>query len=1311
MVGRITPTLGDKKPPSSAQYKPTDQAIRDWIKTHKGRNGRPLPNTKRSRARAIRILTKKNYEASLPSGREMSFAQTDAAFQVAYGFCRVPGVLSFIATTQNKDVMHHVYTIACHTITQVTSIIINDVTILFDGGGSYPATSTGGLDPAGNSVDGWAGKVYACVNYGYTTQPAIPELVAVYAGAPTELWTTDHRQRERAHVYLRLTYDKKLFGEGDLKVQFQILGKPLYDPRNDLTYGNGNPALMLADYITDSLFGLGYTWADIDTDSLSTAANVCDELVPTLTALELRYGPCGGSFTAETEPSEVIDTLERAMAGEVIYSGGKWKFQAGTGSRSTVLTLSEDDLRGPVTLDTITSKKDLINSVRGTFYSEAAAWVKKDFPAVSVAAYVTEDSGRVRWADLDLPFTHYSPQAQRMARIALEDSRRQTHLTASFGLRAYELEAGDIVALNLPRYGYDGTQTFVVLDYELSLENGIELQVHLQLKEWDANIYAWTAAENEQTTHEPNYPTLPNPYAIDAPTGLTLESGTSHLYIQTDGTIVTRIFAQWSLPDDALLASGGRVEIQWKPSASGSWVSYQRLLPNSESAYIVDVQDGEEYDVRVRAVNVIGAESAWTTATNHNVVGKTAAPSDVTGFTATIDAARIITFSWDAVPDLDISYYEIRTGTNWFTGDFAQNTDRVTCTYGPVTYGTYAFIIKAVDTTGNQSVTGATVSVNAEFPPDITGLTYSVNANGYFLSWDASPIPDLLTYEIRRGVSWDGGVPIGFTTSPTFRIDQPYGTDTFWVKTQDRTGDYSFNPASISITFATVPSPSTQSYRVDFAGAWLTWVNPSYEFFSHCEVRRGTSWSSATPIGTTKGTDFNVGFLAVGTTSYLIRTVNTWGALSDPVQVDVVIVSIDQPTFTASIISADIAFTWTVPGAQFGIKEFEIRYGATFAGGTSLGKFSATSHRVKVDWLGARTYWIVAYDYAGNTSSPTSLSQSIAAPGVVSSLAISVINERVLIDWDTPATGTLPIDRYRVYKGATFAGAALIYTVDGSFATFFEAESGSYTYWVQAVDVAGNVGTESGVSTNVYKPTDFIIRDDQTLAGGSATLTRVYNDAGTLIGPVDTSLDWVTSFGSNTNLADEITAGMAVYLEPSTTSDGTIVWTVDYGATLSGSLITFSYVGTTLNGTPTITPNIQTSLDGSSYTNQGDLSEVFVSSFRYAKLKLTLHAPNTHSMCKIENARARITLKKGTDSGVASALAADSGGTTVTFNVDFLDVDSIQLTALSTSFANAVYDFTDVPNPTSFKILVFDKDGNRINGTISWAVEGALNVL
>ena len=97
-----------------------------------------------------------------------------------------------------------------------------------------------------------------------------------------------------------------------------------------------------------------------------------------------------------------------------------------------------------------------------------------------------------------------------------------------------------------------------------------------------------------------------------------------------------------------------------------------------------------------------------------------------------------------------------------------------------------------------------------------------------------------------------------------------------------------------------------------------------------------------------------------------------------------------------------------------------------------------------------------------------------------------------------------------------------------------------------------------------------------------------------------------------------------------------------------------------------------------------------------------------HALAHLVLLEARLDVRLETDEGTVNALASDSGGTTVNFNKSYKDIISINVSVLDTVEKKAIFDFTDVPNPTSFKVLVFDTTGARVNATVHWISRGVL---
>jgi hypothetical protein len=95
-----------------------------------------------------------------------------------------------------------------------------------------------------------------------------------------------------------------------------------------------------------------------------------------------------------------------------------------------------------------------------------------------------------------------------------------------------------------------------------------------------------------------------------------------------------------------------------------------------------------------------------------------------------------------------------------------------------------------------------------------------------------------------------------------------------------------------------------------------------------------------------------------------------------------------------------------------------------------------------------------------------------------------------------------------------------------------------------------------------------------------------------------------------------------------------------------------------------------------------------------------------HSIVGFFSLRVNLDVKREVDSGEVQCFAADAGGTVVNFNKAFKDVDSITLAVAGSAPRTAIYDFVDAPSPTTFKILVFDNTGARVNGKVSWKARG-----
>ena len=197
--------------------------------------------------------------------------------QIIYGKMRVGGAIVFDeATGDNNKFLHRIIAVAGHEVQSFEEIYINDEVVTLDGSGNVTSPSQ------------YNTKIKINLHLGSSDQTADSDLVAESAK-----WTSEHRLRGIAYMYVRLKFDADAFPNGIPIFTATIKGKKLYDPRTSSTAWSDNPALCLRDYLT-SKYGLEENVANIDDTLVSSAANVCDQT--NTIAGTTRY-TCNGGFT------------------------------------------------------------------------------------------------------------------------------------------------------------------------------------------------------------------------------------------------------------------------------------------------------------------------------------------------------------------------------------------------------------------------------------------------------------------------------------------------------------------------------------------------------------------------------------------------------------------------------------------------------------------------------------------------------------------------------------------------------------------------------------------------------------------------------------------------------------------------------------------------------------------------------------------------------------------------------------------------------------------------------------------------------
>ena len=488
-------------------------------------------------------------------------------------------------------------------------------------------------------------------------------------------------------------------------------------------------------------------------------------------------------------------------------------------------------------------------------------------------------------------------------------------------------------------------------------------------------------------------------------------------------------------------------------------------------------------------------------------------------------------------------------------------------------------------------------------------------------------------------------------------------------------------------------------------------VNPEPDVKRY-EYRVGTTWAAAAVLTTDGGTNFLWGVQATGTYTLWVAAVDAFGNYSTPTSTSATVAAAAVTVPSANLVGTDVLMSWAGTPGAFAIAGYELRYGSSWAAGTVLGFRQVTNYQETIFWIGTRTYWLAPLDVKGNYGTPVSQTVTINAPGVATGFYAKVIDNNALLYWSAPAIGggQLPIDHYDVRSGASWAAGTVIGSNGNStFTTVFEQLAGTYTYWVAAVDSAGNYGTAVSVSAYINQPPDYILRANinSTFAGARTNATPF---GGGLLLPVNTTETWTQHFVNNgwATPQAQITAGYPLYIEPSATS-ATYTEAIDYGTTLPATNITATLNSTVLSGTVGISCQIQwsnTSAAGPWTNAPAGATSAVATNFRWVQVIYTFTATGGTNLLQLTGLNVKLSVKQRVDSGSGTAAV---GGTAVSFGYAFIAADCPMVQPSFTSGAApryAVVTYVGGVNPTGFTVQIFNSAGADVGGAFSWTVRG-----
>jgi hypothetical protein len=535
------------------------------------------------------------------------------------------------------------------------------------------------------------------------------------------VWPLSAQLRGQTYVYIRFNLNQAEFQGGLIPIEVDLTGKKLYDPRTGLTAWSENPALVAYDYLSSELGGVPASVLPLA--GFISAANDCDDIVSTPDGAWTgkRY-TFNGTIDSDEGQEQVLEVIAQSMAGGIVAT--TWDIYAGK-YRAPVMAVSQSDIVGEFAVSPGLPLNNIYNTVKGQYVGPENNYIINDYQPYQNDTYLDAD-GQELATNINLPYTSTQQRCTNLARVFMEDNRNGFSMTGLFSLKLFGVKPGDRIAFTSPFFGQD-SKIFRMTDKAF----GAGQFVRCGFKEDSPEIYDLADATVIDQTPNTN---LPNPFDIDDIQSLTLESGDDQLLIQDDGTIVSRILAVWPQSTSPGIIQNGQIEIQYQAVGATEWQSAPILPGDATEAYLTPVEDGTFYSVRIRATNpYLNVSSDWTYAALHQVIGKTEPPPDVLNFTALDN-----TFTWSPVVAKDLAGYELRfnygQNTTWGVATPLHIGIVTESPWTPENYpsGAVTVLIKAQDTTGNQSENVAAIFTNLG-DPIVENLieTYDDKAAGF----------------------------------------------------------------------------------------------------------------------------------------------------------------------------------------------------------------------------------------------------------------------------------------------------------------------------------------------------------------------------------------------------------------------------------------------------------------------------------------------------------------------------------------------------------------------------------------------------
>lgn len=391
-----------------------------------------------------------------------------------------------------------------------------------------------------------------------------------------------------------------------------------------------------------------------------------------------------------------------------------------------------------------------------------------------------------------------------------------------------------------------------------------------------------------------------------------------------------------------------------------------------------------------------------------------------------------------------------------------------------------------------------------------------------------------------------------------------------------------------------------------------------------------------------------------------------------------------------------------------------IRLGSTWSTATEVSSKASSTHLLSWQEAGLLTVWAAHVDELGNESArPVSASIVIRGPSQVQMTAIEMQANALTMQWVDAKTDQ-PILRYEYFtgpQGTPFENCVSWGSAgsDGRSDLRTFRTPGSKQVYVVAYDLALNASVPTGFVVNSNMPSDFVLATEYFEDWQTSELSNTVilgGAAGQLLMPL-TAQTWGTHFSANgwDTAQAQIDAGYPIFWQPAK-SAGYHIERHDCGRVIAGGVVNVTVTAQQWGSGATGTVSIRVSADASTWNAWVDSTAYQASTFRYVEVRYATTSDG-HGAMLVDDIYVDVRVQSLVETATLMLNAGDVNGTFYATTKTFIDIQSVQATALSSpSIARINTIIKDDAAAFGVYVQAWDSSLARVGGTVSLTITG-----